>query len=168
MSDDNPTLADTIARPPMRETVVKDCVGLVDDEVRSKRGLSGVAIKGAYGTIKRIKPRFVPEVIDALLDDWLGKLEPYYAKWRASGNGSLTEYLTARSEDVAEDLLSVTDERAQKTRHGTARKLYNKLRGSAKTNVAGAVPKLAARLEKRVEEANNPPAAQDAPAEESA
>lgn len=149
------TLADLITRPPMRNTVVTDCVDLVEDEVRGKSGLSGIAIKGAYGTIKKIKPRFVSDVIDGLLDEWVAKLEPYYDKWRAASSGTLAEFLTARSEDVAEDLLSVTDAKADTTKHGTARKLYHKMRGSAKTNVMAAVPKLAAQIERRIGEAGS-------------
>ncbi len=153
MPDGKTTLADLLAKPPMRDSVVGDCVTLVDDEVRAKGGLSGIAIKGAYGTVKAIKPRFVAEVVDALLDDWIGKLEPYYDRWRSAPSGSMAEYFTARSEDVAEDLLSVTDERAQTTSHGTVRKLYQKMRGAAKSNVMAAVPKLAAQMEKRISEA---------------
>jgi hypothetical protein len=151
---DGKTLSDLLGQPPMRENVVSDCVALVDDEVRAKGGLSGIAIKGAYGTVKAIKPRFVAEVVDALLDEWMGKLQPYYDKWRGAPSGSMAEYFTARSEDVAEDLLAVTDKRAQSTSHGTVRKLYQKMRGAAKTNVMAAVPKLAAQMEKRITQAN--------------
>ena len=147
------TLAEYVAKSPVRERVVADCVALIDEEVKSKGGLSGVAVKGAYGTVKTIKPRFVPEVVDALLDDWVAKLEPYYGKWRGGGSGSLAEFLTARSDDVAEDLLAVTDERAARTKHKTASKLYNRMRPSAKRNVSGAVPKLGALMEKHINEA---------------
>ena len=149
------TLADIVARPPTRERVVADCVNLVDDEVKAKGGISGVAIKGAYNTVKAIKPRFVPEVVDALLDDWVGKLEPYYARWRAGGSGSLAEYLTARSDEVAEDLLQVTDERAGRSKHKTASKLYGKMRPSAKKNVVGAIPRLGALMEKHIQAAES-------------
>jgi hypothetical protein len=148
------TLADYVGVAPTRERVVADCVTLVDEEVKSKGGLSGVAIKGAYGTVKTIKPRFVPEVIDALFDDWVAKLEPYYARWRAGGTGSLVEYLTARSEDVAEDLLSVTDERAARSKHKTATKLYGKMRPSAKRNVSAAIPKLGGVMERHIRDAD--------------
>ncbi len=147
------TLAEYVAKSPVRERVVADCVALIDEEVKGKGGLSGVAVKGAYGTVKTIKPKFVPEVVDALLDDWVSKLEPYYGKWRSGGKGSLAEFLTARSDDVAEDLLAVTDERAGKTKHKTASKLYNKMRPSAKRNVSGAVPKLGALMERHINEA---------------
>ncbi|HTE55514.1 MAG TPA: hypothetical protein VK698_31890 [Kofleriaceae bacterium] len=148
------TLGEYVGGPPAREQVITECASLVDEEVKAKGGISGIAIKGAYGTVKTIKPRFVPEVIDTLLDEWVAKLEPYYAKWRAAGTGSLAEYLTARSDDVADDLLKVTDERAARTKHKTAGKLYGKMRPSAKRNVSAAVPKLGALMERHVRAAD--------------
>lgn len=148
MPDVSPTLAEALTTPAHRPQVITECVDLVDDEVRSKSGLGGVAIKGAYATVKKIKPRFVPEVIDGLLDEWIAKMEPYYATWRGGGHGAFADFLTARSEDVAEDLLSVTDDKAQTTKHKTARKAYEKMRPSAKRNVALAVPKLGRLVER--------------------
>jgi hypothetical protein len=148
------TLADYVATSPTRERVVADCASLVDEEVRSKGGLSGVAIKGAYGTVKAIKPRFITDVIDALLDEWVAKLEPHFARWQGGGTGSLAEYLTARSDDVAEDLLTVTDARASSTKHKTAGKLYGKMRPSAKRNVSAAIPKLGSLMERHVRAAD--------------
>lgn len=147
MPDDKQTLADHLAHEPNRPRVVEDCVHLVDEEVRAKSGARGVAIKGAYGTVKKIKPRFVTETIDGLLDDWIAKLEPYYEKWKGTG-GSFADFVTARSDEVAEDLLSVTDERSANSKHKTAKKLYDKMRPSAKRNVVTAVPKLAKLVER--------------------
>ena len=136
----------------MREPLITDCVHLVDAQVRSKSGLSGVAIKGAYATIKKIKQGFVSEVIDRLLDEWLDKVQPYYDTWAAGREGPFAEFVIARSEDVAEDLLSVTDARAEKTSYRTAQKVYKKMRGSAKNNVVEAVPELARLIERRLGE----------------
>lgn len=136
------TLAELVGVDPVRSEVIEACVGLVNQEVKKKKGLGGVAIKGAYGTVKRIKPRFVPEVIDALLDDWLAKIEPYFAEWKKSGEGSFASFVEPRSVAIAEDLLSVTDERSEGSKHKTATKLYKKMRPSAKEHVASAVPEL--------------------------
>lgn len=152
----NLSLKERLATEPVRSRVVSDCVDLVDQQVQSKSGLSGVAIKGAYGTIKRIKKGFVPDVIDALLDDWLDKLQPYHDTWSAGGGGTLTEFLVARSDEVAEDLLSVTDQRAQSSSHKTAKKAYEKMRGSAKSNVIEAIPALGRLVERRLENAAAP------------
>ncbi len=154
MDDENqPTLAETLGAEPPRAKLIEDCTALVDEEVRNKTGITGVAIKGAYGTVKRLKPRFVPETIDGLLDDWLARMQPYYETWRAGSGGSFADFLTARSEDVADDLLAVTDERAATTRHRTAKKAYEKVRPSAKRNVTDAIPKLGQVVERHIGEA---------------
>lgn len=142
-----PDLKAHLGTDPVRPRVVADCTQLIDDQVKAKRGVSGLAIKGAYGTIKRIKKGMVPEVVEALLDDWLDKLQPYYDEWSQTRSGSFSDALIARSEQVAEDLLTVTDERADKTSHKTAAKAYRKMRPSAKSNVIEAVPGLARVLE---------------------
>lgn len=145
------SLAEQIATEPNRPKVIAECVDLVDDEVRSKSGVGGLAIKGAYGTVKKIKPGFVAGAVDGLLDGWVEKLEPYYEKWRASGNGTFADYVTVRKADVADDLLKVTDERAESSDHKTAAKLYRKLRPNALKNVETAVPKLGALVEEHLD-----------------
>ena len=140
------SLVEQIGKPPKREHVIEDCVGLIDAQVKRK----GFVIKSAYATIKAIKKSFVPEVVDSLLDEWLGKLQPHFDKWSANKTTTLTDYLVSRSDDVAEDLLSVTDSRAEKTTHTTAKKMYGKMRDGAKRNVVEAIPDLAKLIEKHL------------------
>ncbi len=94
-------LVETLGKEPVRPKVVEETVELIDVQVKTK----GFLIKGAYSTIKAIKKRFVPEVVDTLLDDWLGKLQPHYDKWETAKSTTFSDYLIARSDDVAEDLL---------------------------------------------------------------
>ena len=79
-------LSDSLTKPPVRDHVVTACVALIDDEVKHKSGFSGIAVKTAYGVVKAVKPRFVSEVVDGLLDDWVGKLEPF-----AWGKGAIDQ-----------------------------------------------------------------------------
>ena len=146
-STEDKTLAEIVGVEPTRSQLITACTGLVDQEVKKKKGIGGVAIKGAYGTVKRIKPKFVPEVVDALLDDWLARIEPHFAEWKAGGSGTFADFVGSRAEEVAEDLLTVTDERADGSKHKTARKLYTKMRPSAKEHVAAAVPELGALID---------------------
>jgi len=142
------TLVERLGKEPNSPLVITDCVALIDAQVKSK----GMMLKAAYATIKALKKKMVPEVVDALLDDWLGKLQPHYDKWQANKATTFSDYVIARSEDVAEDLLSVTDERAKNTSHTTAKKLYNRLRDSAKRNVVEAIPELSRTLEKYLQD----------------
>jgi hypothetical protein len=144
------TLVDRLGKPPMREPVISDCVTLIDTQVKSK----GFMLKSAYVAIKALKKKFVPEVVDSMLDDWLGKIQPHFTKWEASApTTSFADYLIARSDDVAEQLLQVTDERAEHTSHTTAKKWYLKMRDTAKRNVIEAIPDLARVLERNLAQA---------------
>jgi hypothetical protein len=140
------SLVELIGKPPKRASVIEDCVALIDAQVKQKN----FVIKSAYAMIKGIKKKFVPEVVDALLDDWLGKLQPHYDKWAQAKSSSLSDFLVSRSDDVAEDLLQVTDARAEKTSHTTAKKMYMRMRDGAKRNVVEAIPDLAKMIEKHV------------------
>jgi hypothetical protein len=140
------SLVEKLARDPVRPLVLADCVELIEAQVKQK----GIVIKGAYATIKAIKKRFIPEVVDSMLDEWLGKIQPHYDKWSATKPSSFSDYVVARGDDVAEDLLSVTDARAAKTSHTTAKKMYSRMREGAKKNVIEAIPSLARMIEKHL------------------
>lgn len=140
------SLVEQLGKEPLRPQVVADCVELIDAQVKQK----GFVIKSAYATIKAIKKRFVPEVVDGLLDEWLEKLQPHYDRWAAGKQGTFSDHVIARSDDVAEDLLSVTDARAQKTSHTTAKKMYLRMRDSAKRNVVEAIPELSRMIERHL------------------
>src|SRR5689334_10280321 len=140
------SLVEMLAKDPVRPLVIEDCVELIEAQVKQK----GFVIKSAYAAIKAIKKRFVSETVDGMLDEWLGKISPHYDKWSASKASTFHDYLVARSDDVAEDLLSVTDARAERTSHTTAKKMYARMRDGAKRNVIEAIPALGKLLEKHI------------------
>lgn len=138
------TLASLLLTETNRPLLVDACCSLIDSEVRGKKGLKGQMIKMAYKTVTTVKRRFVPEVVDALLDDWVSELEPHYEAHVALDDGKAFQaYVAANADGVSESLLKVTDRRAQVTSHKRVKGLYLKLRPSAKANVVEAVPRLA-------------------------
>lgn len=140
------SLVEKIAKEPNRQVVIHDCVELIDSQVKQK----GFVIKSAYATIKAIKKTFVSETVDGMLDEWLEKIQPHYDKWSATKSSSLSDYLVSRSDEVAEDLLKVTDGRADRTSHTTAKKMYGRMRDGAKKNVVEAIPALSKMIEKHL------------------
>ena len=72
------TLREALGGEDKRQAVIQDACVVLDREVADKSGLSGVAVRGAYTIVKGIKPGFVSEVIDALLDDFLDALQPLH------------------------------------------------------------------------------------------
>jgi hypothetical protein len=141
------TLREQIGTGDKRRAVINDACGVLDQEVSDKSGLMGIAIKGAYKVVKGIRPGFVPEVVDSLLDDFLDAIEPLYqdavAKKRPVGSG-----VRENASRVADSLLSVTDRKSQKAKSQVVKSAYEKLRPSAKKQVEAACPRLAGLLER--------------------
>ena len=129
------------------KTVVKDCCDLIDAEVKDKGGISGLAIKAGYSTVKGIKPGFVEKAVEDLLPEFAKALEPLYAEAK-SQNKPISEFFVANSGRVADALLAITYAKAAKAKSGVAKGAYEKLRGSAKKNVEQAVPRLGKLIEK--------------------
>lgn len=143
------SLKDLIAQGEKRQGVVRDACKVLDAEVADKTGLSGVAVKGAYKLVQSVKPGFVPEVVNHLLDDFLDALDPMYQE-ALQKHVAPGAHLKANRERVAEALLAVTDGRAEKSEHGMLKKTYSKLRPTAKRHVEAAAPRLGDMLDRHV------------------
>jgi hypothetical protein len=141
------SLAEALTSESKKSVVVEDALALIDAEVADKGGLTGLAIKAGYRTVQGIKPGFVRNVVSDLLPEFATALEPLYQEAKASGSG-VRAHLTSSSARVADALLTITDEKAKRSKSGMVKGTYEKLRGSAKKNVEAAVPRLAAMIEK--------------------
>jgi hypothetical protein len=141
------TLREQLGTGDKRRTVVEDAMGVLDQEVADKSGLMGIAIKGAYKVVKGVRPGFIPEVVDGLLDEFLDAVEPLYqdavANKRPVGSG-----VRDNPSRVADALLAVTDRKSQKAKSQVVKSAYEKLRPSAKKQVEAACPRLASLLER--------------------
>jgi hypothetical protein len=142
-----PTLAETFTAPTKRPIIISDCCTLIDEEVDSKGGISGFAIKGGYKLVKGFKPGFIPEVVESLLPDFCTAVQPIVDDAQKQGR-PVGQFFSANRDRVAEALLAITDERARRTRHGAVKSMYEKLRGLAKKNVEEAVPRVGALIQK--------------------
>ncbi|HEX3695751.1 MAG TPA: hypothetical protein VH374_10210 [Polyangia bacterium] len=135
------TLSEVLLVPGNRKVVVGDCVKLIEEEVDSKGGLTGLAVKGAFALVKAVKPGFVAEAVDSMLDDFVKRLEPFHAAAQAR-NEPTGPSMNSRAGEVAEALLAISDERAARARNPTLKKAYEKLRPTGKKHVEAAVPRI--------------------------
>ena len=140
-------LEEILTHPEVRPKVVGACVELIDAEVKSKSGLSALAIKAGYKLVCAIKPSMVTEVVDRLLPEFAAALEPLFLEsQRAAGPRPLSDKfeatLAADPARTAAALLTVTDARAAQA-SGALRKTYDRLRDTADNHVRAAVPGLA-------------------------
>src|SRR4051812_35425814 len=135
------TLSEILLAPGNRPKVVADCVQLINEEVDSKGGLTGLAVKGAYALVKAVKPGFVAEAVDHMLDDFVKRLEPFWADAQAR-NEPVGALMNGRAGEVADALLSISDDRARASKNQTLKKAYEKMRPTGKKHVEAAVPRV--------------------------
>ncbi|RDV37893.1 hypothetical protein DV096_12345 [Bradymonadaceae bacterium TMQ3] len=135
-----PTLTEKLAQVD-RQKVIKDAARLIENEVSSKSGLSGMAIKGGYKVVKKLKPTMIEESIDHLLDAFTGALDPLYQDYVENAALSTFEaYIQKHDDRAANDLLSITDAKAERSDNKILKSTYGKLRGQAEKHVKEALP----------------------------
>ena len=134
-------LCELVAVGDKRRAVIDDALRVLDAEVDSKSGFSGIAIKTAYKVVKGIHPMFIRHTVDDLLDSFLNALDPIYQE-ALQKKVSPRAHLEANPGRVAESLLAITDARAARSKQALIKKTYEKLRPAAKQHVEAAVPRL--------------------------
>ena len=142
-----PNLTEALTEESKKTAVVDDCMGLIDAEVADKGGLTGLAIKAGYKAVQGVKPGFVRQAVSDLLPEFSRALDPLYQEAKTQNRG-VREFFNANASRVADALLSITDDKANRAKSAMVKGTYEKLRGSAKKNVEAAVPRLAAIIDK--------------------
>ena len=144
------TLKEIISDPKTYQSVIKDSLKVLDDEVSRKSGLTGIAIKGAYKLIKKVQGgRALEKAIEALLPEFIETLEPYFERYQKDKPGvSLESFLEPDFHDIADGLLSVTDRKIREVDNNVVRNTYQKLRPKAKKEVVASLPALARMIER--------------------
>lgn len=134
------TLQEILLAPDTQPKVIDDCCTLIEQEVKTLSGISGTAVKLAYKTVITFAPGHVRYMVEKLLPKLVDQLQPYWADFNASGGAGFGDYLAERGEQVAEDLLAVTDARAEASDRPTIIKAYGSVRASAGKHIQAALP----------------------------
>jgi hypothetical protein len=142
------TLSDALLRPDAFPHVIADCQALVTQEVSTKSGLSGTAVKVAYKAVTSFAPGYYESALQNMVPLFVDRLEPYWTNFQASGGGHFGDYLARRGGQVAESLLAVTDQMASTSHRAVVVKAYNGVRGGAAKNIEAALPNLGALVQK--------------------
>ena len=141
------SLREKLKDPERRKSIVDDACQVLDQEVADKSGITGLAVKGAYKVVKGVKPGFIRETVDHLLDDFVAALEPIYEESVEKGEPA-ARYLESNRSRMADALLAITDGRAVRAKNQSVKKLYEKLRPTAKKHVEAAAPRLGRLVER--------------------
>jgi hypothetical protein len=144
------TLKEIVSEPGVYQAVLKDSLKVLDEEVAKKSGLSGLAIKGAYKILKKVQNgRALQKAVEVLMPEFIDKFEPYVARHQQEGTkGSLDAYLVPNYQEIADQLLSVTDKKIKESDNSMVRSTYDKLRPKAKNEVLVSLPALARMIDK--------------------
>jgi hypothetical protein len=134
------SLKTAIEDPDTLDAATRDCVTLVEREVASKSGLSGMAIKAGFATLRGLRPGFLESVVRGLLPEFAAAIDPIANEVAHDG---VVGHLSSNSGRVADALLAITDGKAERSQNRAAKSAYARLRGSAKGHVEAVVPRLA-------------------------
>jgi len=135
------SLAETIKDDTRRRAVVNDCVALIEAEVASKRGLSGMGIKTAFKAVKGLRPGMIPMAMNHLLDDFAKQIDPLWQECQSSGEAPRA-FFSSRKGEIANALLSITDARRDRADNRVMVRAYNGLRPKAVAYIGDAAPRL--------------------------
>jgi hypothetical protein len=136
------TLQEILLAPDTRPQVVADCNALIEQEVADMSGISGTAVKLAYKTATTFAPGHVRHMVDTLLPNMAGKLQPFWDDFNASGGSEFGDYLAKHGDEVAEALLSVSDARAAASGRPVIVRAYRSVRGGAAKHIQAALPRV--------------------------
>lgn len=139
-------LKSKLLREGNRPALISACEQLIEDEVKSKSGLSGLAIKTGFKTVKTIRTDIIHDLVDVLLDDFVDSLEDIYGAYVGGQAQNIESYVTSHADAVADALLGITDRRAEKSTHGVLIKAYKTLRPQGKKQVIKAMPRIGSML----------------------
>jgi hypothetical protein len=134
-------LSEGLLNPTKKAMVVDECCNMIEVQLASKSGMSGIALKAAFAALKGVKPGYIPYVVEQILPQCFTALDPIWSEGVEKGDP--IGHLSANRSHTADALLGVTDARAKNAKRQIVRGTYEKLRGSAKKHVEEAVPDLA-------------------------
>jgi hypothetical protein len=134
-------LQDVLQDPTVYTSLVNSCQDLVEQQVASKGGVSGIALKTTYALVKGVGPTYLTGAIARLLPEVMTALEPLWDEGLALGNP--VDHLSQNRQQAAVYLLTITDLKAQTTHYKVVKNSYQKLRESVRADIEAAVPQLA-------------------------
>lgn len=134
------SLSDAVADTQRRSSIAKAAVVEVAAAIRARSGLKGLAAQVGLDTINRLRPGFLEGQIDVLLPGMAEALEPWWHDGLESGDAP--QWLNGHRLQVAEDLLTVTDEYVAQASDQVAIAVYDRLRKQAPVRIAHEMPRI--------------------------
>jgi hypothetical protein len=142
------TLQEILLAPDTQPLVVDDSQKLIEQELATKSGVSGTAVKVAYKTANSFASGYLRSKVEQMVPEMVIQLEPFWADFTASGSSGFGDYLVKRGDEVSQALLSVADAHGAQSNRPTIVKAYKAVRPSAAKHITAALPNLGAMVQK--------------------
>ena len=136
------TLESTLLTPDRRDTLVGDCVRLIESQVASRGPIRRIALGAGLAVLEAIKPRALHRAVSGLLPEFAAALDPLYQRFLAGKHADFSQFLDANRAEAVDALIGVTDRRAGASPNAAVRSAYARLRGMAEAEVDHALPAL--------------------------
>lgn len=133
-----------------RESVVQDCVKLIEDHISSRGAIRRVTLGAGLAMLKAVKPNALERAAAMLLPDFAEALNPLYQRFRQTGQRDFRQFLLSHGDEATQSLIQASDQRAARIGNAAIKKAYGSLRGSAEAEVRAALPALATLLGRRL------------------
>lgn len=137
------TLADLLLAPDRQARLVARTSEWVERYVHESHGLRGMALKAGLAAAKAARPDAVSRAVTRLLPEFTRALEPYWQKFRASGEPDFAAFLKRHARPASADMMAAVDTRIAGSPNKTLHAGYKRLRGTLAAELEKLLPDIA-------------------------
>jgi hypothetical protein len=137
------TLVELLLAPERFDRLVPQTAAWVERYVHESGGLRGMALKAGFAAAKAARPDAVERAVRRLLPEFATALEPYWQKFRASGERDFSAYLKRHAAPATAALMDVTDTRIAASPNPALHAGYKRLRGTLAAELQKLLPDIA-------------------------
>jgi hypothetical protein len=137
------TLADILLAPEKHDALVARTGEWVERYVHESSGLRGMALKAGLAAAKAARADAVPRAVNRLLPEFANALEPYWQRFRASGETDFSAYLKRHAREATAAMMAATDTRIAASPNKALHAGYKRLRGTLASELEKLLPQIA-------------------------
>lgn len=153
------TLGGVLLAPERLQSLRSDSLRLLEYKVQNSPGLKGMALRSGLSLLKSTRADLLPRAVNRLLPVFITALEPYYAQCcsaaapQALAPGDFSAFLLQRRAAVVDTLMQSADALATGSQNSTVHSFYTRLRSTIRSEIDGALPTLARRMDDELQKA---------------
>jgi hypothetical protein len=137
------TLADILLAPKRRDALITKTASWIERYVHELHGLRGMALRAGLATAKSARHDIVERATARLLPEFAAALEPFWQRFRATGEKDFGDYLRRHAKQASAEMMSVTDVRIAASPNRALHAAYKRLRGTLEHELEKLLPDIA-------------------------